>query len=121
MTTQATQSAENVKAVVTAASKKGGKKSETKTLKADKKVAKKTNDKVDRFGFRKGTKTSMAAEMYYNGGATTEDVVKELGHAHLNLFKKVGKAGYVQDFVYVKNAKGVEIKKYKLVKKGDKK
>jgi len=109
--------------------KKAAEKLEKTTFKADAKPGNKAEkpkkekvSKNDEFGFRKGTKTSDAAKMYATGaGATTEEITKALGHAHLNLFKKVGKAGYVQEHTFVKNDKGGLVKKYKLVKKAQKK
>ena len=129
MTTETTQPVVTPPATPAQPLKKAGEKLDKTTFKADAKPGKKAEkpkkekvSKNDEFGFRKGTKTSDAAKMYATGaGATTEEITKALGHAHLNLFKKVGKAGYVQEHTFVKNDKGGLVKKYKLVKKAQKK
>jgi hypothetical protein len=68
------------------------------------------------FGFALSTKKNRAAAMYLSPqGATTDEVIQEVGDSKLNLLKEVEKKGYTVDRSKVRSASGRDVTKYKIV------
>ena len=68
------------------------------------------------FKFDLGTKKNRAAAMYLSGaGATTEEVVQEVGDPKLNLLREVEKMGYRVEKTKVKSQTGRTVTRYKIL------
>jgi hypothetical protein len=68
------------------------------------------------FRFPLGTKKNIAAAMYLSGaGATTEEVVQEVGDPKLNLLKEIEKMGYRVERTKVRSPTGRTVTRYKIL------
>ena len=69
------------------------------------------------FGFALGTKKNRAAAMYLSPqGATTDEVIQEVGDLKLNLLPEVQKKGYtVSKKQKVRSASGRYVIKYRII------
>jgi len=68
------------------------------------------------FGFPLDTKKNRAAAMYLSPqGATTDEVIQEVGDPKINLLKEVEKMGYTVDRSKVRSSSGRDVTKYKII------
>lgn len=109
----------NGKATVKASAKPAAKAAPAKPAKAKGKAAaehKVDPDKVDAYGFRKGSIKSKAAAMYAKGkGATLNEVKVALGSVQFNLLNDVKEKGFKVETTEVKGHIGRMVTRYKIV------
>ncbi len=98
---------EKKKSVTKKSKKSKGEKPSKKKAAGKKTPTKKTEVKRDKFGFKEGSITSKAAEMFNrDNGATTAEIKKAFGSAQLNLLKTVKEKGFKVSTEKIKPKKG---------------